>query len=114
MVTIVDYKAYSKENGEDFYALVVQGGLESVKSKETGRTYLTARKATVPCTFDETTCKGLIGSQIPGNIRKEEVEPYEYTVPETGEIIQLQHRYAFVGEEESVLQDNLVESEAVL
>ena len=114
MVTIVDYKAYSKENGENFYVLIVQGGVEAVKSQETGRTYLTARKANVPCTFNEITCKGLIGSQIPGNVRKEEVEPYEYALPETGEVIQLQHRYAFVGEEESVLQDNLVESEAVL
>jgi hypothetical protein len=31
MVTIVGYKNYKRESGEVFYALEVQGGIESVK-----------------------------------------------------------------------------------
>ena len=79
MVTIVDYKAFQKENGEKFYSLVVQGGVEAVKSKESGRTYLTAKTTNLACTFNEITCKSLIGTQLPGQIRKVEVEPYDYT-----------------------------------
>ncbi|MNF12370.1 hypothetical protein D3C80_2138270 [compost metagenome] len=32
---------------------------------------------------------------MPGNIRKMDSEPYEYTVRETGEIIMLTHRYVY-------------------
>ena len=47
MVTIVDYKEFQKENGEKFYSLVVQGGVEAIKSKESGRTYLTANSSDI-------------------------------------------------------------------
>ena len=83
MVTIKDYKTFQKENGENFFALVVQGGLEAVKSKETNRTYFTAKTATVACTFDEETCVNLIGTEMPGKIMKVDVEPYEYAIPDT-------------------------------
>lgn len=76
MVKIVDYKTHQREiDGEEFYALIVQGGLEAVKSKETGRTYLTARTARVSCAFDEETCKSLIGTELPGAIQKIAIEP---------------------------------------
>jgi hypothetical protein len=114
MVTIVDYKTYQKEDGTDFYALVVQGGLEAVKSQETGRTYLTARTTKVPCTFNESTCESLKGSTLPGRIQKVEVEPYEYTIPDTGEMITLTHRYEYISEEESILKENVIEEEAVI
>ena len=113
MVKIVDFKTYQKEDGTEFCALIVQAGVEAVKSKETGRMYLTARTATVPCTFDEDTCEALIGSELSGTIRKVSVEPYEYTVPDSGEIITLTERNEFVSEEEAILQDNLVKKEEV-
>lgn len=56
MVTIVDYKTYQREDGTDFNVLIVQGGVEPVKSKITGKLYLTARKASVSSSFDEITC----------------------------------------------------------
>ena len=62
MVTIADYKTYQREDGTDFQVLVVQGDVEAVQSKETGRLYLTARTANVACTFDGRTCKSLIGT----------------------------------------------------
>lgn len=113
MVKIVDYKTYQKEDGTEFFALVVQGGLEAVKSQETNRTYFTARTAKVPCTFNELTCQGLVGSELPGSIQKVEVEPYEYAIPETGELISLSHRNEYIGEEEKIIKDNLVEKELV-
>ena len=70
MVTIVDYKKYQRENGEAFYDLEVQGGIESVLIKKPEKTYFTARTTKVPCTFNEPTCKALLGTQMPGTIKK--------------------------------------------
>ncbi|WP_037324700.1 hypothetical protein [Salinimicrobium terrae] len=113
MVTIISYKSFEREDGEKFYALIVQGGLEAVKSKETGQNYFTAKTAQVPCTFDEVTCKSLVGSQIPGTIKKIEVEPYEYTDTQTGEVNTFSQRSVFITEEEEIVNRN-VEKEAVV
>lgn len=113
MVTIVDYKAFQKENGEEFYSLVVQGGIEAIKSKETGRTYLTARITNLACTFNEPTCKSLIGTQLPGQIKKVEVEPYDYIDRETGEVIEMTHRYEYLSDEDAIISDNVLKKEEV-
>ena len=109
MVTIVDYKSFEKENGEKFHCLVVQGGLEAVKSKQTGKTYFTAKTVKVPTTFDESTCLGLIGEKISGVVKKVETDSYDYTVRETGEIIQLNHRYEYISEEDNIIESNVIE-----
>lgn len=113
MVSIVDYKAFQKENGEKFYSLVVQGGVEAVKSKESGRTYLTAKTTNLACTFNEITCKSLIGTQLPGQIRKVEVDPYEYTDRETGEIVEMTHRYEYLSDEDAIINDNVIKQQEV-
>jgi hypothetical protein len=51
-------------------SIVLQGGVEPVKSQATGKVYFTARTANVPATFDEITCRSLVGSQFEGIIRK--------------------------------------------
>ncbi len=96
MVTIINFKERSKEDGTSFFVLEVQGGIEMVQSKVTGNFYATAKKAYLPSTFDALTCQALVGTQMPGSIEKEACEPYEYTVKETGEIITLTHRYCYV------------------
>lgn len=113
MVTIVDVKERVNLKGEPFYALVLQGGLELVKSKETGNFYATSKRASISTTFDEMTCKGLIGQQLPGSIQRVETEPYEFTSRETGEILSLTHRYVYLKEGESVEQRVLAEQEVV-
>ena len=113
MVTIVDYKTYQREDGSEFHALIVQGGVEAVKSKETGNTYLTAKTARVSCTFNESACEALKGTQIQGSVQKLDVEPYEYVVPNSGEIITLTHKYEFISEEDSILKKNVVQKEEV-
>jgi hypothetical protein len=114
MVTIVGYKTFEKENGENFYGLIVQGEIEAVKSQQTGKTYFTARTATVPTTFDEQTCKGLVGNKIDGLVKKVETDSYDYTVKETGEIIELNHRYEYISEEDHIIETNLVQPELVI
>jgi len=108
MVKITDFKSYQSEDGKDFCVLIVQGGLEAVKSQETNRTYFTARTARVPCTFNEAVCKSLIGTDFPGVIQKVEVDPYEYTIEGSGEVITLSHRYEYMGEEESIIKNNVL------
>ena len=109
MVTIINYKSATNADGQEFYLLVVQGGVESVLSKESGRFYLTAKKATVSSTFDERTCESLIGTKMPGGVQKVEVDPYSFVVEETGEEITLNHRYEYNPQlqsmEEAVLGD---------
>jgi len=95
MVTVTNFKSATNADGQEFFMLVVQGDVESVLSKESGRFYLTARKATVSTTFDQRTCESMIGKQLPGGVRKVEVEPYSYVIEETGEEIQLSHRYEY-------------------
>lgn len=99
MVRIIGYKTREREDRTNFYLLEVQGGIEMIKSKTTNQYYATAKKATVSTTFDEDTCRGLIGSEFPGKISKIQTEPYSYTVKESGEILTLTHRYVYLPED---------------
>lgn len=98
MVTIIDFKERQTEEGRIFFVLEAQGGIEMIQSKATGNFYATAKKAFIPATFDEATCKALVGTQMQGEIIKEECEPYEYINKDTGEVIMLSHRYVYTQE----------------
>ena len=96
MVIIVDYRvSTNQDTNEEFISLVLEGEIELIQSKETGRFYATARRTLVATTFDESRAVLMIGQQLPGRIQKVECEPYEYTVPETGEVITLNHSYQY-------------------
>ncbi len=69
MVTIVDFVKRKNSEGEEFNALILQGGIELVKSRETGRYYATAKKTSITSTFDDAMCQSLIGTQIPGSVQ---------------------------------------------
>ena len=85
-----------------------------VISNETGKFYLTTKKASVPCTLDGQTCEELIGTNLEGKVVKVGTEPYAYTIEETGETIQLDYRYEYVNEAVLMEKEHLVnESEVV-
>lgn len=110
MVTVTGYVQKESTTGKIFYALELTGDMEMSISKTTGKHFATARKTTMASTFDESTCKTLIGKQLPGSIQKvESDEPYEYTVPSTGETILLDYRYEY-----SSVEDNISVEAAVL
>jgi hypothetical protein len=94
MVQVVDFKIRTSESGETFLALILESDLDIVKSGN-GNMYATAKRCSIPSTFNAEGCKRLVGKTIPGKIIKEESEPYQYTVPETGEVITLAHRYKY-------------------
>ncbi|NQU33826.1 MAG: hypothetical protein HQ521_11365 [Bacteroidetes bacterium] len=102
MVTIVDFKVRMNSDGDPFNVLIVQGGIELVKSKETGLFYATAKQASIPSTFDDKTCQSLIGQELDGSVQKVECEPYEFTNEQSGEVMELSHRWVFVKESEAV------------
>ena len=112
MVRISNYIKRTTEQGKVFFTLELQGGVEIVKSQETGKSYMTVRKASMSSTFDEFTCQSLIGTELPGSIKKLEREAYPYTIKDTGEIITLNHRYEYVDTEVSVPATDLSKTTA--
>jgi len=108
MVTIVDFTQRKNSEGKDFYSLILQGGIEMVKSKTTDRYYATAKRCSITSTFDETTAKAMVGEKIPGSVQKQNCEPYSYVVKETGEIMELTHRWVYLPEG-ATLEDAIFE-----
>ena len=98
MVRVTDYKLRQSQEGKEFYAIILQGGIEIVKSAA-GSSYLKTNTVSMPTTFDEKTCIVLLDSQLPGSIQKVFTEPYEYTIQETGEVILLSHRFEYCEEQ---------------
>jgi hypothetical protein len=98
MIKIVDYKTRESDEGKPFIALIVESGVEMVKSENTGKFYATKRRASFPSTFNEEETKALIGAEISGTIQKVQCQPYEYTSSLTEEIIMLSHTYTYVPE----------------
>jgi hypothetical protein len=96
MVTVKEIRKAENSSGEEFYGLIVQSGAIPVKSKKTGKVYFTAKTAFVSTTFDEKTASSLIGIEFEGTIKKVETDPYEYTIEQTGEVIELSHRWEYV------------------
>ena len=104
MVTITSTQKRVAKSGKEFNVMVLQGDVEIAISKETGKPYLTARKTSIPCTFDESIAKTLIGHKLPGGIERIDVEQYEFKVPSTGKKIKLTHSYQYSKEPASVLE----------
>lgn len=100
MVTIIDFETRMNAEGKPYIALILQGDVQMVLSKETGKYYATSKKVGISSTFNAETAKTLIGKQIPGVIVKEPCEPYDYTNPTTGEVVQLNFHYVYKPEEQ--------------
>lgn len=99
MVTVIDYHLRENKAGKEFITLELQGDLEMVQSMETGRFYATARRCSITSTFKEETAKALVGTKMPGKIVRQTCDKYDYVVPETGEVIALQHSYQYTPDE---------------
>ena len=96
MVTIVNYKVSTNEDTQEtFISLVLEGDIELIQSKDTGRFYATARRALMSSTFTEESAALMVGKQLSGSIQKVSCEEYDYLIPETSEVIRLSHTYQF-------------------
>ena len=66
-----------------------------MQSSTTGSFYATVRKCRIPSTFDANIAKMMVGQQIEGDIVRVQSDPYDYVSPTTGEVMTLQHTYAY-------------------
>ena len=96
MVTITGYSTREGVGGKTSLFLHVESDLIPKSSKSSGRTYFITRKAKVLSAIDEELAQQLIGHTLPGNITKQEVEPFEVTDYNTGESKMLHHRNMYV------------------
>ena len=94
MVRINDFHKRTSKDGREFFTLDITGEVEFVVSKTTGSVYATQFKGSITTTFDEATCRNLVGRMFPGNVERIQVEPYDYTTA-TGEVITLSHKYRY-------------------
>ena len=96
MVTITGYSTREGVSGKTSLFLHVESDLIPKSSKSSGRTYFITKKARVLAAIDEELAQQLIGHTLPGNITKQEVEPFEVTDYNTGESKMLHHRNMYV------------------
>jgi len=95
MVIVSAFETRQNSQGEDFSVLILEGDLEIVNSKTTGKQYAKVQRMSIPCTFSEQTAKRMMGKQLPGEIQRKECEAYEYISKQTGEVLTLTHSYAY-------------------
>ena len=95
MVTVTNALERVKKDGTPFPVLEISGGAELVLSQTTNRYYATVKRVFVPFTGSLEVAKMLIGQKIEGEIVKVIVPPYEFTNQRTGEVMSLQHSYAY-------------------
>ena len=63
-----------------------------------------AQKEALLASVDEATCKSLLGTELPGDIKKVNCMPYKYVVPKSGKEITMHYRYVYVNEEQESYQ----------
>lgn len=110
MVTITGFEKRLSKDEKEFFLLNLQGDVEIVFSQATGRPYATVRKTKLLTTFDELTCKALVGKQLPGSIIKLQVEEYEYTIPDTDQVVVLDYSYVYSPGENKSMEAEVFET----
>jgi hypothetical protein len=95
MVTVTNCLERQKADGSSFTVLEISGGVELVQSQTSQRYYATLRKCTIPFTGNLETAKLMIGQKIEGEIVRVICDPYEFVNPTSGEIVRLQHSWAY-------------------
>ena len=99
MVKISGFKQHKTADGKTFVTLELQGDVELIQSMETGKFYATTKHCSISSTFNEEEAKTFIGKQFPGRIERVNVDEYDYTIRDTGEVIKLCHSYVYNPEE---------------
>jgi hypothetical protein len=83
------------KEGKSFVSLELTGDLELVQSQNTGRFYATTKRCFISSTFDLETAQSFICKSMPGKIVRVICDPYEYKLPESGEMLLLGYSYQY-------------------
>lgn len=97
MVTVTGYSLRQQKEGDKkhYISLDLEGDIEMVQSQNSGRFYATVRRCAISSTFDEATAARMVGKQMTGSIERVPCEPYDYTMPETGEVVKMGYRWDY-------------------
>jgi len=95
MVTVKSYFLNQSADGKTYVCLELIGEIEILISEKTGKFYADVKKCKIPTRIDEATAKLIVGREIPGSIVKKECAAWDYTIPATGEVITIHHRYEY-------------------
>lgn len=106
MVTITNFYEAQRKDGSKFISLELTGSAELIQSQTSGNWYATVRKCRIPSTFDANVAQAMVGQRLPGEIVKVICEPYDFVNKQTGEVMKLQHSYAYT--QDPAKQENLI------
>ncbi|MES2373849.1 MAG: hypothetical protein V4557_14815 [Bacteroidota bacterium] len=95
MVTVIAVHKRCSKEGKPFMVLELQGTLELVQSSVNGKFYATSKRCFITSTFSEEVAEAFIGNKMEGEICRVACDPYDFKVPNTGEIIRLNYTYDF-------------------
>ena len=96
MVKVIDYQKKENPKTKEIYStLVLQADPEVLISKSSGKAYITAKRASVPCALDETSAKALIGSELEGSIERVACTPFEVKLA-TGKKVKINTAFQFI------------------
>jgi hypothetical protein len=95
MVKVKNALLRESKEGKSFVSLELTGDIELVQSQNTGRFYATMKRCFISTTFDFETAQSFIGKTMPGKIVRVICDPYEYRVPESGELVLLGYSYQY-------------------
>lgn len=109
MVTVTAFQPRTSQEGREFFSLeLTSDDLEMVISQQTGRFYATAYRCWITSTFTKATCQKMVGKTLPGTIIRSECESYEFTIPETGEVITRTHCYEYCPIEQRSMEQTVL------
>jgi hypothetical protein len=95
MVKVVSCLERQRKDGSSFVVLEISGGVELVLSQKSQRYYATLRRVFIPFTGTLENAKLFIGQELEGEVVRLIVPKYEYLNKTTGEVMILQHAYAY-------------------
>jgi hypothetical protein len=81
---------------EQYNLIVLLGNVEVLKSKSTGKPYLTAKKVTMPTTLTSDQAEELVGTSLPGEIEMVDCPEYEIKMPGSNKKVRINHSFQFV------------------
>jgi hypothetical protein len=80
---------------EQYNVIALLGNVEILKSKSTGKPYLTAKKVTIPTTLTSEQAEELVGSSLQGEIVKVDCPEYEIKMPGSNKKVRISHTFQF-------------------
>jgi hypothetical protein len=104
MAKIASYRtAVNKTDGRSFFVFDLVGA-PVVNTSSTGKISVTIPRTSIPCnTSNEDVIKSVVGMELPGEIRRIEVAPFEFK-GRNGESLTGKHRWIFVAPNQQVAQ----------